>query len=142
VLQTRYEGGLNLYMDGPTIGGLADRGRAAGQVMVEQFTQPRYPTSAPAATGWDNHRWVRYRALLSCLPEWLMSYARGRQALDINPTSPPSYGLTIPGCELALNLTQALDGAAEVIATANPDALTDLTQTPRPRGMIRRIPPT
>lgn len=49
-----------------------------------------------------------------------MSYARGRQALDIDPTSPPSYGLTARGRELARNLTQALDGAAEVIANADP----------------------
>jgi predicted acylesterase/phospholipase RssA len=144
VLQTKDEGGLNLFMDGTTINGLADRGRTAGQVMVEQFTQPHYPTGrpVPTATGWDNHRWVRYRALLSCLPAWLNSYARGREALDIDPTSPPSYGLTVQGRELARNLTQALDGAAEVIATADPDALTDLTEAPRPQGMIRRIPQT
>jgi hypothetical protein len=142
VLQTRYEGGLNLYMDGPTIDQLADRGRTAGQVMVEQFTQPRYPTGAPTATGWDNHRWVRYRALLSCLPAWLISYGRGRRALDIDPVSPPSYNLSAKGRELALNLTEALDNAADVIATADPDALTDLTETPRPQGMIGRIPQT
>jgi hypothetical protein len=144
VLQTKDEGGLNLFMAGTTIDGLADRGRTAGQVMVEQFTQPHYPTGrpVPTATGWDNHRWVRYRALLSCLPDWLNSYARGRQALDTDPTSPPSYGLTVQGRELARNLTQALDGAAEVIANADPEALTDLTEAPRPQGMIRRIPQT
>jgi predicted acylesterase/phospholipase RssA len=142
VLQTRDEGGLNLYMDGSTIDELADRGRAAGQVMVEQFTQPRYPTRAPTATGWDNHRWVRYRALLSCLPIWLMSYSHGRQALDIDPASPPSYPLTDRAHELARNLTQALDGAAEVIATADRDALTDLIERPRPQGLIARIPQT
>ena len=140
VLQTKDEGGLNLFMDGTTIDGLADRGHAAGQVMVEQFTQPRYPANSPTATGWDNHRWVRYLALLSCLPVWLNSYARGHQALDIDPASPPSYDLSPRARELAQNLTQALDGAAEVIANADPDALTDLTRAPRPQGMIRRIP--
>jgi predicted acylesterase/phospholipase RssA len=142
VLQTKQEGGLNLYMDGPTIDGLADRGRVAGQVMVNQFTQPRYPVGAPVATGWDNHRWVRYRALLSVLPGWLESYARGRQVLDIDPGSPPSYGLTVRGRELARNLTAALDQAAEVITTADQDALSDLTDAPRPQGIIRRIPQT
>jgi predicted acylesterase/phospholipase RssA len=142
VLQTKDEGGLNLYMDGTTIDTLADRGRVAGQLIVEQFTQLRYPTGQPTATGWDNHRWVRYRALLSCLPAWLSSYARGHQVLGIDPTSPPSYGLTAQGRELARNLTQALDGAAEVIANADPDALSDLTEAPRPQGMIRRIPQT
>jgi hypothetical protein len=143
VLQTKEEGGLNLYMDGPTISRLADRGRAAGQVMVEQFTQPRYPITRPTATGWANHRWVRYRALLSTLPAWLTSYSRGRQALNgIDPASPPSYRLTDQGRTLAASLTEALDKAADVIATAEEDALTDLTNTPRPQGMIRRIPQT
>jgi hypothetical protein len=141
VLQTKYEGGLNLYMDGPTIGGLADRGRTAGKVMVEQFTQPRYPAGAPTATGWDNHRWVRYRALLSCLPAWLQSYAGGRQVLDTDPALPPSYQLTAGGRQLAHDLAAALDQAAEVIAAADPEALTELTEAPRPPGMIRRIPP-
>jgi hypothetical protein len=142
VLQTKQEGGLNLHMDRETINRLADRGRTAGQVMVEQFTNPRYPTGAPTATGWDNHRWVRYRSLLSCLPAWLISYSRGRRALDIDPASPPSYGLTVAGRELAANLTEALDKAANLVATAEKDALTDLTKTPRPQGIIRRIPQT
>src|ERR1043165_8635528 len=90
VLQTKDEGGLNLYMDGHTIDGLASRGRAAGQGMVDQFPQPRYPAGAATATGWDNHRWLRYRALLSVLPGWLESYARGREVLSIDPASPPS----------------------------------------------------
>jgi hypothetical protein len=143
VLQTKDEGGLNLYMDGQTISRLADRGRAAGHVMVEQFTQPRYPIGRPTATGWDNHRWVRYRALLSTLPAWLNSYARGRQALrDIDLASPPSYRLTDQGRTLAASLTEALDKAADVAATADADALTNLTNAPRPQGMIRRIPQT
>jgi hypothetical protein len=142
VLQTKTEGGLNLYMDGQTISRLADRGRAAGQVMVEQFTQPRYPIDRPTATGWDNHRWVRYRALLSTLPAWLNSYSRGRQALAIDPASPPSYRLTDDGRKLAASLTEALDKAADVVATAEEQALTDLTGQPRPQGMVRRIPQT
>jgi hypothetical protein len=143
VLQTKDEGGLNLYMDDQTISRLADRGRAAGHVMVEQFTQPRYPIGRPAATGWDNHRWVRYRALLSTLPAWLNSYSRGRQALnDVDLASPPSYRLTDQGRTLAASLTEALDKAADVVATAHADALTDLTNAPRPQGMIRRIPQT
>jgi predicted acylesterase/phospholipase RssA len=142
VLQTKDEGGLNLYMDGHTIEGLASRGRAAGQVMVDQFTQPRYPAGAATATGWDNHRWLRYRALLSVLPGWLESYARGREVLGIDPASPPSYSLTARGRELALSLSTALDQAAEVIAAADPEALSELTEAPRPQGMIRRIPLT
>lgn len=140
VLHTKHEGGMNLHMDGDTINGLADRGRAAGKIMVDQFTQPRYPLGNPTATGWDNHRWVRYRALLSCLPAWLTSYSRGRRALDIDPAHPPAYRLTKRSQQLAADLTEALDKAAAVLEAADEDALADLTGAPRPQGLIRRIP--
>jgi hypothetical protein len=140
VLQTKREGGLNLYMDAPTIEGLAERGQTAGAMMVEQFNVERYPSSAPSATGWDNHRWVRYRALLSVLPGWLASYSRGRAVLNIDPTSPPSYRLNAASRELADRLTSKLDELAQVAASADPDALSSLTKAPRPTGTIRRIP--
>lgn len=140
VLQTKREGGLNLYMDAPTIDGLADRGRNAATVIIDQFTQARYPSGKPTATGWDNHRWVRYRALLSLLPNWLASYARGRAVLNIEPADPPSYELTAAGRDLADRLSVALDGLARIAATAHPDAVMNLTRAPRPKGAIRRIP--
>ena len=140
VLQTKTEGGMNLYMETETIDGLAERGRAAASVMIRQFNEPRYPESDPTATGWDNHRWVRYRALLSVLPDWLASYSRGRAALAIDPTDPPSYRLSADGRALAGRLTKALDDVAEIAADAEPDALGDLTAAPRPKGNLRRIP--
>lgn len=140
VLQTKAEGGLNLHMDTPTIDGLARRGQAAGEVMVEQFTQARYPVSAPVATGWDNHRWIRYRALLSVLPEWLQSYSSGRAALEIDPSSPPSYEMTGPQRLLAEQLTAKLDELANLVAKPAPKALDGLTSSPKPAGTLRRIP--
>lgn len=140
VLQTKSEGGLNLYMDAETIDGLAARGRTAATVMVEQFTQSRYPSANPTATGWDNHRWVRYRAMMSVLPDWLASYAHGRAMLEIDPEDPPSYQLSVAGRGLAGRLSEALDDAARIVASAPADALADLTAAPRPRGTIRRIP--
>jgi hypothetical protein len=139
VLQTKSEGGLNLYMDAATINGLSDRGRTAATVIIEQFTQPRYPSGKPTATGWDNHRWVRYRALLSVLPDWLVSFARGRAVLNIEPADPPSYELTSAGRDLANRLSAGLDGLAQIVATAHPDAIQRLTRAPRPKGAIRRI---
>ena len=140
VLQTKSEGGMNLHMDTPTIEGLADRGKAAASVLIEQFNEPRYPEKNPTATGWDNHRWVRYRALLSVLPDWLASYSHGRAVLGLDPADPPSYRLSKPGRELAAELTQALDDAAKIAANADPEALADLTEAPRPKGILRRIP--
>jgi hypothetical protein len=97
-------------MDDETIGGLADRGATAGTVIADQFETPHFPPSAPVATGWDNHRWVRYRALLSVLPAWLASFARGRAALDTDLQHPPSYDFETEGeRRLAIELTAALD---------------------------------
>jgi hypothetical protein len=140
VLQTDHEGGLNLDMDAATIDGLGARGRAAAHAMVDQFTRPHYPGDRP--TGWDNHRWVRYRALLSCLPDWLDSWRRGRAVLDVPPDSPPGYALTVRGRELADELSQALDAAAAAAADADPRALADVTGRPNPPGVIRRVPTT
>lgn len=141
VLQTAREGGLNLNMEGPTIDRLGKRGTAAATAMVEQFGHDHF--SPPTATGWDNHRWVRYRALLSCLPDWLESYGLGRATLDIQATRPPSYRFsTTAGRQLAEDLAAAMDAAAAVVADADPVARADLTGVPNPQGMIRRIPRT
>ena len=141
VLQTDREGGLNLDMDGPTIDRLGLRGRAAAAAMVEQFTGEHY--QPPTGSGWDNHRWVRYRALLSCLPDWLGSWSRGKAVLGVDGTAPPSYPFsTTAGRQLAVDLAAAMDGAAAVLAAADDRALADLTGEPNPQGMIRRIPRT
>ena len=140
VLQTKTEGGLNLAMDGPTIEGLAARGEVAAQMLVGQFNEPHYPQKDPWATGWDNHRWVRYRALLASLPDWLSSYARGRAALETDPTQPPAYALSASARALAADLTSALDKAADVCAAASPKTISELTSAPAPQASIRRIP--
>jgi predicted acylesterase/phospholipase RssA len=141
VLQTVREGGLNLDMDGGTIDRLGRRGRAAAAAMVDQFTHEHY--KAPTGTGWDNHRWVRYRALLSCLPDWLGSWSRGRQVLDIDASRPPSYPFSSSaGRQLADDLATSMDAAAAVLRDADELALADLTGEPNPQGVIRRIPRT
>ena len=138
ILQTKREGGLNLYMTGPTIDELAKRGAAAGEAITEQFIDLHYPTRSPRATGWDNHRWVRYRALLSVLPMWINSYARGKAVLDI--TDPPSYPLTVKAQKLADDLAASLDAMHSTLVAAGPAAIEQLTEAPRPLGAIRRVP--
>lgn len=144
VLQSPAEGGLNLYMDGETIRFLAERGRVAAAAMVAQFTEPRYPERAPVATGWDNHRWVRYRALLSGLPAWMASYRHGRDGLEALAEAPPSYAFTVAGGALAADLTTRLDGLAEALdttdGTPSPAAVKDVAGAPAPVGVIRRVP--
>jgi hypothetical protein len=74
------------------------------------------------------------------MPAWLASYARGRAVLDIDPAKPPAFTMSAPARSLAQQLTDALDAAAAVIANADPEALEQLTEAPRPLGMIRRTP--
>jgi predicted acylesterase/phospholipase RssA len=141
VLQTPEEGGLNLAMKGPVITGLSKRGEAAGAAMVEQFTQPRYPASHPTATGWDNHRWVRFRALMTVLPAWLTSYQAGRAVLDVDPDDPMSYRYQNKAQRaLADHLSTALDQAAQDLQAADARTVDGLTSSPSPRGRLRRIP--
>jgi hypothetical protein len=139
ILQTKDEGGLNLFMDSTTLTRLATRGTAAGDVITEQFLERRYPPSQPRSTGWDNHRWVRYRALLSTLPAWLDSYSQGMAVFDIDPNAPPSYQLSARGRELAAQVRAKLDELAAMLDSTD-DAVVDLTAAPRPLGVIRRVP--
>jgi predicted acylesterase/phospholipase RssA len=141
ILQTKDEGGLNLFMDTTTLTRLANRGTAAGDVITEQFLEPRYPVSQPRATGWDNHRWVRYRALLSTLPAWFASYREGMAVFDLDPNAPPSYRLSTSGRKLAAEVRAKLDELAAMLEdTDASDAVGDLTTAPRPLGVIRRVP--
>lgn len=145
VLQTAREGGLNLAMSNATIERLAQRGEQAAEAIMDQFDEPHYPPlrdGEPTSTGWDNHRWIRYRALLSVLPRWAQEYGRGRQVLDSTVVSdPPS--LPFGSCQeqqLAEDLDAGMQHLADIVAKADPDTLAALTSRPRPVGAIRRVP--
>lgn len=139
VLQSPGEGGLNLFMDSTTLSRLAARGDAAASALTEQFTQPRY---AGGATGWDNHRWVRYRALMAALPGWLGGVAQGRRAMsDLDPATPPSYRLDVAGREVSADLDEVLaEGEGVVTDPAHEDGVESLTRAPRPLTVLRRTP--
>lgn len=138
VLLAPGEGGLNLSMDGATIERLAQRGEAAATVLIERFT-----VSDPhGSTGWDNHRWVRYRALMAALPAWLTSYAQGRAAMtDLDPARPPCYPLRVAGRRLAAQVDADLRAAASAVDDpTNGEGAEDLTAAPRPVTVLRRVP--
>jgi hypothetical protein len=119
VLQSKNEGGLNLYMDSGTILSLADRGRAAAAAITNMFRESHYVKDGVAFTGWDNHRWLRYRALLSALPAFLNGYAAGRAALNL-PNMTPSYKMSAATRAFAeQNVLAHLDAAAREIAGAD-----------------------
>jgi hypothetical protein len=146
VLQSTDEGGLNLFMDGKTIRGLAERSRAAAAALLDQFRNPHYPGRNPTFTGWDNHRWVRYRALTSALPEFLRGYADGRAALQLGQGAVPSYALSRRGRDLAEEVLLKFDEAAALLSRDVPERdrrekrIAELTAEPNPVVAIRRVP--
>jgi hypothetical protein len=73
------EGGLNLNMGPATIAALVDRGRRAGERLVQRFADPstlETLAGRPFEMSWENHRWVRYRTIMSELRELLAKFAR------------------------------------------------------------------
>lgn len=145
VLQTAREGGLNLAMSNEAIERLAERGKEAAEAIMDEFDESHYPPlddGEPTSTGWDNHRWIRYRALMSVLPGWAEEYGRGRQVLDSRLVAhPPSLPFGSRQEEqLAEQLDAGMQHLADIVAHADPDAIAAITSRPRPVGAIRRVP--
>ena len=103
--------------------------------MIDQFTKPHYRDTF---TGWDNHRWIRYRATLASFPEWLASFQRGFGLLQIDPPKTPSFDVDNDVAELASTIASALTKLADDIG-AN-QHLADLVADPRPKTLLRRVP--
>ena len=141
VLQTKSEGGLNLNMPPHVISNLAERGEVAAREIVTQFREKRYPTNAESKsrTGWDNHRWVRYRALMSGMPAFLGAFLRGHDALGIEDDL-PSYAFDGEGAALAGVMTHGLRDTAKSIELFNEETIANLTDAPGPATVIRRVP--
>jgi hypothetical protein len=64
---------MNLTMPEPVIERLTERGKAAGDLLGRRF-------AVPAGDGsdltWDNHRWVRYRSMMSLLEATAARFSR------------------------------------------------------------------
>ena len=60
VHHSKSEGGMNLNMPGPVVTALSERGRHGAVKLL-----PAFAGEAPgeaSAPGWENHRWIRFRA--------------------------------------------------------------------------------
>jgi predicted acylesterase/phospholipase RssA len=69
------EGGLNLDMPLDVITTLKQRGAAAGRKLVERFSTPSLLDPANHGMGWENHRWLRYRAAMAAVSDYLDHFA-------------------------------------------------------------------
>ncbi|SEF37601.1 Patatin-like phospholipase [Amycolatopsis pretoriensis] len=87
------EGGLNLEMDQSQITGLAERGKAAAEQLVERFAG-ELPGTTPAL-GWERQRWLRFRTATAGLSGWLTGFRTGYTATP--PATTPYGDLAGPG---------------------------------------------
>ena len=84
VSQSDEEGGLNLNMDAATVARLSDRGKRAGDLLIQRFY---------TGEGWPNHIWLRFRSCFQLTAQWLagLTPADNPQLLDMIDHDPPSY---------------------------------------------------
>jgi predicted acylesterase/phospholipase RssA len=141
------EGGMNLAMPAPIVADLADRGEAAGAMLVERFVGPE-PKRQPA-WGWNNQRWIRFRTATAGLDAWLTKFQGNYSAAapgaipyaDLagpNTHAPlPSYAFSNVGARSAVN-----DHTAQLLAMAarwgSDNAMLD--NAPQPRPVMRLVP--
>jgi predicted acylesterase/phospholipase RssA len=78
------EGGLNLNMDEEFIGKISKRGMYAGIKIRDRFTG-----EAKHDMDWNNHRWIRFRASLCMLEEYLEKFEKNYE--KENPDIEMSY---------------------------------------------------
>jgi predicted acylesterase/phospholipase RssA len=140
VMQTRAEGGLNLTMPKATVEALSQRGRDAAEALLEQFHEPNYRDSRgrETVTGWENHLWVRYRALLAGMPRFLRGYTEG---LDEQPPRRDTAAYHLgPASAALVERIDELIADADTTATDAPAAVRAVEREPAPRTVIRRVP--
>jgi predicted acylesterase/phospholipase RssA len=104
VRHSKEEGGMNLNMPEEFISALATRGRFAGRFLVDRFSGERShnagPDGASDELSWENHRWVRFRSVMTLIEGLHAGLVRG---VDWSPfpakktypnlvQDPPSYG--------------------------------------------------
>lgn len=104
IYQSETEGGMNLNMKPEAIQALSERGRFAGVKLRERFMGDDGSTLT-----WDNHRWIRYRSLMSLLENTLRDLQRAYKTplfgdqpysamIARSPDDPPvGYRLEEPG---------------------------------------------
>ncbi|MGH3133406.1 MAG: hypothetical protein ACRDNY_06630 [Gaiellaceae bacterium] len=138
------EGGLNLAMDDEKVKRLVGRGEYAGGRLISFFSGSE--DGAPERTPhWNDHRFARFRILMSVTERLLQQIERGYTA--------PADGVTIPyGERIALGvdppyrmtraqLAAATRTLAEYVALAEATETLDDDGVPRPRAAARIAPP-
>jgi len=135
------QGGLNLTMPPDVINELIDLGSNAGAQLVEHF-RDRAVRPATFQTDWENHRFVRYRALMAALQPYTNQFEDAwNSTLSIkNYTQivmqPPSYARGFAKA-LAFAATASLLAVSGPTRNANPSLVDG---APKPENILRLRP--
>ncbi len=148
---TADEGGLNLRMKPELIQRVAARGAEAARVLLAHYAHLDPPPGT--ATGWRNHRWVRYRVAMRLIEQSLAGLRAAERETAATPAgilamhdAPPSYRFRTVAQERAAHdaYVELLDLADRYAATR--DALGfaifehDAGDGPHPRPELRIRP--
>lgn len=137
------EGGMALTMREEKIRDLSARGRAAATLLTDRFADG----SGGTYSGWNNHRFVRFRVTMAATEVFLTSfdhaYAAPDDAFTDSYRSRAEAAVDRPPYALgAGQLTVALARADRYCASDAGSAQGDLTDgAPRPRPVARVVPP-
>jgi predicted acylesterase/phospholipase RssA len=153
VFHDHTEGGMNLNMEEHTVLALSTRGAGAATRLVDRFAGDQ-PGVVPAA-GWDNHRWLRFRAATAAFSDTLVSFKGGFEATPPGTTpyrdwvgvdehgvegaaTLPSYPLTQARRHAVNHRTQRLLQTSGDWQSEPADAFTE--GAPEPRATMRLVP--
>jgi hypothetical protein len=95
IKHSKAEGGMNLNMDPKVIERFSDRGRCAGEFLVNRFAHD--PSTNPGdELSWSNHRWLRYRSVMPLVEQLLLGIIRGYE-WPPEPSDQRAYSTLVGG---------------------------------------------
>jgi predicted acylesterase/phospholipase RssA len=155
------EGGFNLNMPSQVIMRVSNRGKCAGELLAARFApnpgkDPQ--TREDIELTWDNHRWVRYRSVMTALEvvarrfraTWISEsqpWRSYRELLTRNKDEKPnSYALERPGqYAFAVSATDQfvnfVSGWTTKDQTFDRGLSASTGAAPRPKPILRVMPP-
>jgi predicted acylesterase/phospholipase RssA len=138
------EGGLNLAMDEQKVRRLIERGEYAGERLIDLYSGPE-AGPLEQRPHWNDHRYARFRILMSSLERLLQGFQRAYTAEPDAVTK--SYedriaaGLTPPYPMSQARLAAATQKSQQYRDLATVTETLDDDDVPRPRAVARLMPP-
>ena len=95
IKHTKAEGGMNLNMDPTLIDHFSERGRCAGEFLVNRFAHDPSINQGDGLS-WSNHRWLRYRSMMPLVEQLLLGIIKGYE-WPPEPSDQRSYATLVGG---------------------------------------------